>query len=112
MSELTDWLGARRPLAPSDLAEAVQAALAEHAVGRAGSADEVAGPTRTDGWVDGLTQAGARRLADALERPGRVRESAFRLLEADALLTYACEAALEADDPERALQRVLAAAAG
>jgi hypothetical protein len=36
-----------------------------------------------------------------------VRESAFRLLEADALVTYACEAALEADDPESALRRIL-----
>ncbi|MDF2697623.1 MAG: hypothetical protein K0S65_6006, partial [Labilithrix sp.] len=40
-------------------------------------------------------------------RLGRVRDSAFRLLEADALLTYACEAALERDDPETALQRIL-----
>jgi hypothetical protein len=33
-----------------------------------------------------------------------VRESAFDLLTADALLTYACEAALEAEDPESTLQ--------
>jgi len=46
-------------------------------------------------------------LDAARARPGRVRESAFRLLEADALLTYACEAALESGDPEAALRRIL-----
>jgi hypothetical protein len=53
---------------------------------------------------------GRDRLEAALARPGRVRESAFRLLEADALLTYACEAALEAEDPAGALRRILLAA--
>ena len=38
-----------------------------------------------------------------------MRESAFRLLEADALLTYACEAAVEAKDPDAALRRILVA---
>ncbi len=59
--------------------------------------------------ADALTEAGRRRLDDARARPGRVRASAFRLLEADALLTYACEAALESDDPATALRRTLAA---
>ena len=47
------------------------------------------------------------RLDQARARPGRVRESAFRLLEADALLTYACEAALETEGPDAALRRIL-----
>jgi hypothetical protein len=38
---------------------------------------------------------------------GRVRESAFQLLTADALVTYACEAALEADDPVASLGQIL-----
>jgi len=42
-----------------------------------------------------------------LRTPGRVRESAFDLLAADALLTYACEAALESPDPEGVLGAIL-----
>jgi hypothetical protein len=45
-------------------------------------------------------------LASALSKPGRVREAAFDLLTADALLTYACEAALEGEDPAAALARL------
>ena len=48
------------------------------------------------------------RLASARSRPGRVRETAFELLLADALLTYACEAALEEERPEEALRTILA----
>jgi len=53
---------------------------------------------------------------DAADRvyanPGRVRESALDLLVADALLTYACEAALEREDPEPALLDVLSRVVG
>jgi len=47
---------------------------------------------------------------EALERvrPGRVRGSAFELLGADALLTYACEAALELEDPRGRFESLLA----
>jgi hypothetical protein len=55
-----------------------------------------------------LADEGRVRLAAARARTGRVRESAFRLLEADALITYACEAALDTEDPEAALRHVLA----
>jgi hypothetical protein len=52
---------------------------------------------------------------EALDRaranPGRVRASAFELLGADALLTYACEAATESDDPTGALEEILRAVA-
>ena len=52
----------------------------------------------------------AREALDEARSPsGKVRESGFSLLEADALITYACEAALEADDPGGALRKVLAA---
>jgi hypothetical protein len=60
---------------------------------------------------DQLAEEARKRLAEARAELGRVRESAFRLLEADALLTYACEAALERDDPRDALRRILDAAA-
>lgn len=89
MSGLSSWLSERRPVPPAELASAL--ALAQ-------TGDS---PERL------LTEAGLRRLAEARRQPGRVRESAFRLLEADALLTYACEAALEGDDPEAGLRRIL-----
>jgi hypothetical protein len=43
--------------------------------------------------------------------PGRVRASAFHLLAADALLTYACEAAMEEADPRAELLETLQQAA-
>jgi len=86
---------ARRPTPPTDLAEALDFA---------GEAD-----TSADAWVAALSAEGGSRLAAARARLGRVRESAFRLLEADALITYACEAALEREDPEAALRQVLSA---
>jgi hypothetical protein len=57
-----------------------------------------------------LASAARTSLDRARARPGRVRESAFTLLEADALLTYACEAALDAENPEAAILDILAAA--
>ncbi len=56
-----------------------------------------------------LAVEGRARLAHAEARPGRVRESAFRLLEADALITYACEAAFETEHPTAALKAILSA---
>ena len=90
MSALSNWMAGRRPAPPADLAAALH-------VDDAGGAFDVA-----------LSLAASTRLADARSRPGRVRASAFRLLEADALVTYACEAALETEDPEGALRRILA----
>jgi len=50
-------------------------------------------------------------LARARRSPGKVRSSAWHLLAADALLTYACEAALEAAEPPRAFEEILRRAA-
>jgi hypothetical protein len=88
------WLACRRPTAPADLA----ASLDVRETGAALDAD--------------LVVAALERLAAARAELGRVRTSAFRLLEADALITYACEAAVEGDDPEGALRRILAATSG
>jgi hypothetical protein len=90
MSGHAEWMMSRRPTPPADLAAALRA-------GDAGGELDVA-----------LSDLARSRLAEARSRPGRVRASAFRLLEADALITYACEAALDAEDPEGALRRVLA----
>jgi hypothetical protein len=91
VSDVDGWLAERTPKPPADLAESLGTI-----------------PDGSTSVVEGLARAGSDRLADALARPGRVRESAFRLLEADALLTYACEAALESEDPEAELGRILA----
>ncbi len=56
--------------------------------------------------VERLVRAARDRLDAARARPGRVRESAFELLVADALITYACEAALETEDPSATLEAV------
>lgn len=89
MRDLLNWLDVRNPEAPADLRRRV-----EEAVASSGSAPA----------VEALVRAGRERLEAAVARPGRVRESAFDLLVADALVTYACEAALEADRPEEALR--------
>jgi len=71
-------------------------------------AGEPGGPglVRTDQRVSWLTERAVVGVTATREAPGRVRESAFHLLAADALLTYACEAALECDDVEGALSAV------
>jgi hypothetical protein len=54
-----------------------------------------------------LLRPALRALERARLNPGRVRRSAFDLLGADALLTYACEAALESPDPALAFDALL-----
>jgi hypothetical protein len=57
---------------------------------------------------ESLAHAGLASLSRARSAPGRIRESAYHLLRADALLTYACEAAVEmSPDPDGALSRIL-----
>lgn len=92
---LTDvaWLNGRRPPPPEDLSARVRAEV----VGVGGAADAGIG----------LTTAGRSALERALSQPGRVRAAAFDLLAADALVTYACEAALECDDPDAELARLV-----
>jgi hypothetical protein len=92
VTDFAAWLASRRPAPPADLADGVRRAV-----------------TGADSLVGALTAAGGALLDEARARPGRARESAFRLLEADALLTYACEAALETEDPMTALDDILAA---
>ena len=89
MSEVRAWLGGRRPRPPSDLDSAL------------GSSDVVGSLSET------LLELSRVQLEETLTRPGRVRQSAFTLLVADGLLTYACEAALESEDAEAALERLL-----
>jgi hypothetical protein len=96
VNEREAWLDRRVPAPPVELRRAVLAALESDDDG------EPLGPS--------LAKAGRARLAAALARPGRVRASAFEMLAADALITYACEAALSSDDPEGSLLAIVEAA--
>lgn len=110
MSRVRDWLRARAPgpvmelerwLAPEGTADADGRERADEGRGRADA------PPRDVPISEELARAAGHALERALARPGRVRESAFDLLAADALFTWACEAALEEDEPEERLHRIL-----
>lgn len=92
MSGIRAWLDTRRPGAPAELRTAIEDALKE---------------APSSSKQEALEHGTQRSLACALARPGRVRDSAFDLLAADALLTYACEAALESEEPSAALAAIL-----
>ena len=85
MTSPADWIAGRRPPPPMPLDAWVPK----------GGAGSVA-----------FTAAGLAALERAEAEPGRVRGSAFHLLAADALITYACEAALDEDDPREALRAI------
>jgi hypothetical protein len=89
------WLRARRPEAPAELLEAAVQAVAAAGPGPAGEA-----------LSEQLARAGGERLRAALAF-GDERAGAFALLVADALLTWACEAA--AEEGEHAVARLAAA---
>jgi hypothetical protein len=98
VSAVLRWIESREPPAVMSV---------EPWVGRALG---VSGPEALPAALPAALAADARAALDrALERPGRVRESAFHLLAADALVTYACEAALDTEDPEGCLRSILAA---
>ena len=86
-------LEGRRPCPPADLDGSLRA--------RAGHV--APGPEAADALLGAAKDA----LASALAQPGRVRAAAFDLLAADALVTYACEAALESDEPDAVLDRLV-----
>lgn len=90
MSDLASWLQGRQPRPPTAMKEWLDAGF-----------DGTRPLYRT------LGDRGLEALDRARAAPGRVRDSALHLLTADALLTYACEAALEAPDPGAALWEIL-----
>lgn len=81
MTDLTGWLDARRPPPPPSLRAALDDALADGDPGQ--------GPVSHR-----LAAAGLAGLEGVVRGPGS-RAAALPLLAADALLTYACEAAIE-----------------
>ena len=95
MTRSGDWFETRNPTPPADLRD------------RLGSAVGLSGVA----LVDHLVAEAVAALDSARGASGRVRESALDLLVADALLTYACEAAMELPDPDAVLSRVFETAA-
>lgn len=91
MSDDLRWITGRRPRPPRALLDLLE---------RGG--ETVAGPGRPLR----LARRGAELLEDVLRARAEDRETAFLLLEADALITYACEAAAEEADPEGSLRDV------
>ena len=90
MTDLAGWLAEREPPAPREFLDWLEPV-----------------PSRSTSISEALGDAAAHHLAEALERLGRNREGALHLLAADALLTYACEAAAGEDDTERVLADLL-----
>lgn len=86
MTETRDWLAGRTPPPPDALPLPVP--------------DGAGDPTVR------LTEAGVQALERALAGTGE-RAGAFDLLVADGLLTYACERAASAADPEAELLRIV-----
>jgi hypothetical protein len=93
MSSLRAWVETRRPPPPPELMDGLLVA----------SPDGPGAPADLVGAL--LTQARVR-LHAARAQP-EVRASAYELLAADALITYACEAALETGDADTSLVRLL-----
>lgn len=91
MSDPTAWLDQRDPPAPATLRRVMDELLA--------------GTPPSDPLPDRLAAAGLAALEEVVRQPSR-RSTASTLLAADALLTYACEAAAEAGLDE--LERVTA----
>lgn len=81
MSTVAAWLSSREPAPPSALTERLRAALGTQASRDAREAADV------------CLAAGERLLASVLENASASRECALDLLAADALVTYAFEAA-------------------
>lgn len=89
-ADLRGWLAGREPPVP--------AALLRHLDGTSAHAGA--------DLLETLLVAARRALEDARAGEGE-RRGAFRLLAADAYLTYACEVALEREDASDRLREVL-----
>jgi hypothetical protein len=108
------WLADATPPAPAAFRPWLGGAVGSPARGTSRADHEESGRT-SDGEtqrVAELAAAGCAALGAASDAKEEGRAVAFRLLEADALLTYACEAAAETPEPESALLEVLRGAAG
>lgn len=107
--DVRSWLGARLGAVPDSFVPWIERYGKVPEEGEGGRADGGPPPDGTGGGVSQeLGTRGVRALREALERSGRDREAAFRLLAADAFLTWACEAAVELEEePRPALRQLL-----
>lgn len=87
---VADWIAQRQPPAPGGFAAFMRP--------RDGS-----GPAS----AETLTNEAHAALSEALDGGDRERLGAFDLLAADGFATWACEAALEADDADAELRAIL-----
>jgi hypothetical protein len=87
---LREWLAGRTPPVPEGFASWMS-------------------PERADGpaTVEVLAHEAEQALELAADSTGRPRGGAFDLLRADGFLTYACECALEGDDPAARLSELV-----
>ena len=88
-----EWIASRDPEIPEALARWLTVAL---------GGDDAPAPDTA-----GLVRAACVEMDAAMPPHGVAREAAYRLLTADGLLTHACQAALDGEDPEVALGRLL-----
>jgi hypothetical protein len=95
LNDLARWIDGRRPPAPPSLHAAML-----HAVATAEPDEEGVARSGEDAIAERLAAAGLHALTRVAAVPSR-RAHALDLLAADALLTYACEAALDEDSPDR-----------
>lgn len=102
MESALDWLATRTPRAPDELKAWLR--VSDGGVDPDGGVDLHG---RAASVTESLLMAGLLHLEEAVTRPGRDREAAHRLLAADALITYGCEAASEAADIRGVLREVL-----
>ena len=91
MSALRAWLLERDPRVPDALLRHLDGALSR---------------VKSDDLLETLLAQVESALEDARSGEGE-RRGAFRLLAADAYVTYACEVALEGDDPAALLIHVV-----
>ena len=92
---LGDWLAARTPPPPPALSDRLQTLIGEDLT------------TPADEAPERLLAAAERLLQTMIDPPASSRDAALDLLAADALVTYAFEAA--GDDPSRLEERARAA---
>lgn len=90
MGALARWIAERMPPAPAEFLPWLRTPENDSELGS-----------------EALCRLAVRDLHGTLSRAGRSREGGFHLLAADAFVTYACEAATEEEDVERALRTVL-----
>ncbi len=88
--DLKSWIAERQPPVPGNFGQWMEPEMGDAPAG-----------------ADALAGEALRALARALDPLDRPRGGAFDLLAADGFLTWACEAAIQSEDPDAALARLI-----